>query len=1061
MLAHDHVGRRAGASRSMGSKLVVRERRSERGGEGPVVPRVARISHVLRLDFPPGRSAEAGCRSGDSRAYRQFGNTNEREVLAMSNENEATGRDTALAMRTAVDRALQCVLGAATNVKLAVWNVLDQPSPSDELHRFATLIEAAWAKPPAPELVGAVLRRPEAGSGAAARRHIIGVHLELGESRSGADAVAHQRSIERAPSCVWSVGTLGETALDRELAWWAITRLGVPCRGWLRLGVPEAPEYIERRAEVLDQWVADGRVEEKDVAPWRDAARRRLAGEFEEDGAASVSCRVWTRDRQEHLEMRAQIARPYGVDGDSIATLRDVSERLPRRPVVQRQVTFRLACEIGDAARATIVCTWCEENRRGVRWHACIHASDSGTAQGYYTAHVVWAQVEVEHWRDERGVLHNRLSVEEPRKVGIEGSRKAVALAPIARVLWGAAGSGGPRARDALIQTLRESIARLQNEALQAAHVRRRYDAGAGGNRGRDAEQRQRGGAWESSQTACTWQALGDAILETVNAEGGSDAERAALRERLRTELDVLRLLSGIDGAGADGPRLWEQLERQLSSSEPQREDAPAPVRWLRSARWTFSRAAVEPPGLSLWRQTLVEEPEGARVGAVAASIVRKWGADEAARLELDPRPAVRALLAQARRWERETAPWRERFHAVCAGCPTDPAQDTERQRLVEELEEHGLTLDDIAEKRDLMWVKQRERWLTGANAATEAQRLIGQCTEYDGILAEWHRWTECHGRVIAELGDDGKKLSAIVRTACRSARARVQWRAVAESREPHKLQRFAQWLVNEEKSPDPEEVTRRWNALEPGVQEEIRQCALDGADAAASTRAHRETVCTVASDRLAKSNSGYGDPGPLDDLCQMEEKIQWIRQFEPTLLARMDVAVERVRERRSALHAAGTRVGVRATESAARAQQVARLTPTQAARWVGVDPLLLRVDETPELWEEIERRLERFSPVVSRRITRARNQARAQTTDRDVGAVTSAGSWPRCNGSTPNSRTRYWVRRNGPRSRAQNWCGSWSWRSHVSGVHRTLRHDRRCRARSQRRSVAIGRAGR
>ena len=899
----------------------------------------------------------------------------------MQTETESTGCNVNLENRDSVSSALNRLLSAAPAVKRAVWTVLHQPGRPNEQHRWAALMEAAWEHAPDPELVEAVRRRLEAGSaGAEPAGHATGVHLELGESRSRADAVAHQRSIERAQTCVWSIGTLAETVLDRELVWAPVARRGRTGRGWLRLSVPEDHEYIERVAEVLDRWAADGRVEESELTQWRDTARRRLAGEYGEDDAATALCEVWTRNRQEHAEMRAQLARLYGRDGDEIEWVPNVRERVPRHPVVQRQISFRLACELGNAARELIVLTWCEENLQGVRWHACIHAPDARADRGDYTVHVVWAQVEVEHWRDENGRLQNRLT--------IERSGRAT-LAPIARVLWGA-GPDGRRGRDSLIHSWREYLATLLNTALQEANARRRYDAGARGDRGRDAEQRQRDGVGENLEIACTWQAIGDGVLEAVSADERSVVERMDQRERLQGELDALRLLTGIDGASEDGLQLWAQLERQLSTHEPQRVDTDALVQWLHSARWVFSQAAVE-PWLSRWRQTLVEEPEGARVGAVAASIVRKWGADEAARLELDPRPEVRALQAHARGWERETAPWRERLRALRTGCATDPSQDTELQRLVEELEEHGLTLSDIAKKRDSKWIEQRERWLTEADAVTEAQRLIGQCTEIDGIHAEWHRWEEGHGQVIAELGDAGKKLSTIVRTACRSANARVHWRAAAESEEPHKLQEAAKRWVNPEASDRPEKFTRAWNALEPGVQEEIRQYASYGADAAASTRAHRETVCTVASDRLAQSDSGYGDPGPLDDLCQMKEKMQWIRQFEPTLLTRMDAAVEQVRKRRSAVHAAGTHVGIRATDPAVRAQQVARLSPTQAAVWVGVGPLLVRVDEPPEVWEEIERRLERFVPVVRRRITRARNQANAENADRDVGAVTSA----------------------------------------------------------------------
>ena len=96
----------------------------------------------------------------------------------------------------------------------------------------------------------------------------------------------------------------------------------------------------------------------------------------------------------------------------------------------------------------------------------------------------------------------------------------------------------------------------------------------------------------------------------------------------------------------------------------------------------------------------------------------------------------------------------------------------------------------------------------------------------------------------------------------------------------------------------------------------------------------------------LDDSDEGEGDPRPLDAL-DAEPADGWrIEERELRLAERLRVARERVSSRRARLGESGRAAGVTATELEARATQAAALSPTQAARWVGVDIDILQCDE-------------------------------------------------------------------------------------------------------------------
>ena len=915
------------------------------------------------------RSAGAHGTSASIGAYYLHGIDDQWEDGRMKVEGAAMGRHGGGATGRSVDDALKCLVVAAPEVKSAVRNVL-RDSDQEMCGRYATLVAHAWQREPRPDLVGAVRCKTEAGLGEqpGAGSYVTPVSLVLSESRSGSEAASFQRSIERGESCVASFGTLGPTATDRVLAWEILGRHGIARRGWLDVKVPANRREIELVADLLDRWKAEGRDVGADITQWHDAARRRLSGEREEEEAGTVSCRVWTRSREEHKAMRAHIGALYGHEGELPAWLRDVREREPRQTVVQRRVEFRLAPELIHEARERIVLQWCTLNLEDMNWHACIHAPADGDAQGHYTVYVVYAQVEIAHRRDESGVLRNRLTM--------EGTR--VPLVPVAHTLWGK-GPGGRWKRDALIEVWRQTFARLLNDALQDARARRRYDAGAHASRGQ-------GGVACNAQTAGTWQEVGAGILGAASA-GREDANAwVAECERLRRALDVLRLMTGLDGDDQEALQLWELLAGQLLHHEPRPVETSAFILWLQAATWTFSRAAPVEPWWSRWLRALVDEVEGGRVGAVAAAIVGEMRMPEVYRLELDPRAEVRALAAQARRWEQCTARWRERLRQLRI---SEPVQAEELRRLVDEVEEHGLTLEDVAEGQDLKWLRKRGRLAAESVAAADAQRLIRQCTDEEGIEAEWRRWSENHEHALAELGDAGESLSAAVRTACEGAAFWAEWLSAVENAEPQALRGNVQRFLNEVNADPDGERACAWNALGPGEQEEIRRFA---ADPMKSIRAGRERLYQDVSTSLMQSKHGYGDPGPLSRLLKDRDRMQWLEQFEPTLHGRVHAAVTRVKHRRAATRRARESLGISAptTQPTERARQVAQLTPTQVAGWVGGDPGLVRIEEPAEVWEVIERRMVGFGAVVRRRIAAAKKKASADSPDRDVGAVAS-----------------------------------------------------------------------
>ena len=140
--------------------------------------------------------------------------------------------------------------------------------------------------------------------------------------------------------------------------------------------------------------------------------------------------------------------------------------------------------------------------------------------------------------------------------------------------------------------------------------------------------------------------------------------------------------------------------------------------------------------------------------------------------------------------------------------------------------------------------------------------------------------------------------------------------------------------------------------------------------------------VVREAEAALDDSDEGEGDPRPLDALhartdngVWIDDGVwdgAWIEEYELRLAERLRVARERVSSRRARLAESGRAAGVTATGLEARATQAAALSPTLAARWVGVDIDILQCDE-PRVWEAVQAPLRRFPAVVRRRITRAR----------------------------------------------------------------------------------------
>ena len=281
--------------------------------------------------------------------------------------------------------------------------------------------------------------------------------VRLSESRCGDEAACHQRSIEHEGPCVASFGTLAETGAERQQLWRAIAKLGTRRRGWVELGAVSDLHQRDELARRLRRWVREERVDKASVSRWKRVVQQHLDGKSQVRPEGEWRCRVWTFGRSDHAEVRASVIALLGAGPTSDTLGPQVREWEPREAVVQRRITIELARELSIDEQLEVLSTWCEEQLRGVSWHACIHRERDEGGAWRDTAHVVYTQFALEPERDAVG------------PTGWWTFERAGRLPPpadVINVLWGK-GPEGRRGAPELIKGWRARLTELQQPHIE------------------------------------------------------------------------------------------------------------------------------------------------------------------------------------------------------------------------------------------------------------------------------------------------------------------------------------------------------------------------------------------------------------------------------------------------------------------------------------------------------------------------------------------------------------------------------------------------------------------
>ena len=346
---------------------------------------------------------------------------------------------------------------------------------------------------------------------------------------------------------------------------------------------------------------------------------------------------------------------------------------------------------------------------------------------------------------------------------------------------------------------------------------------------------------------------------------------------------------------------------------------------------------------LKRWRRWLADEVDGERVGWLAAEIVGRWSEAEVRRRASDPRREVRALCAHAQRWQREVGPWRQRVQRICGKPASNGVQVPEVERLIEELAIHGIRLRAVTtreQRRQLVATRWLGRAMTAADEAEDAIRGALDSKEVDAVVRAWLSRYERSIWLHEAIGETWTALAATSQTVKKSLRDR-------EALESSKT-------VGARGHVDPDLVRKHF----------------------------REVLCN--------SDAGRGDPRKLIRVATKSGLMDVIADFDPGLGARLRSALDRVDQRREASCEMGRRLGVTATVPEERVRQAARLSPTDAAAWVGHDMEIVRRYE-PTAWSAVQKRLQRFAAIARRRINKRIKQAASDDRDRAVAAALSA----------------------------------------------------------------------
>ena len=525
-------------------------------------------------------------------------------------------------------------------------------------------LRTAWRRPPSGRIKLGLGRMPwprirmrgphggAKGPGGTAGRAPDTFHFNLSETRGGSVAVSHQRYIERDEACVESFGTLADEFEERCRLWDAIGQRTDKKEGCLIIEA-DAPEEVKRA--VAARALAWG--EEERISVRQAKATNRLQEKRWESGKP---LRIKTFDNADHDGLTAWVRSLGGTpaeedpDGEGRQHRKrlpkGVRQHAPRQGIVQRRVVLGIPHELSVAEMRTLVERWCEDNlgREGLRYHAVIHQPEGANDPRNWHAHIVYADIPFEREVDRNGIQTDRWTFERGKRLpeGLEAAQRLGGFGPEKR-------AGAKK----MVWAWRKSWADLQNRALTAKGVDRRFDPRSYAAQGRDEipgrhvgtkraalESSGRGAdAW--SEEAPEWREVKRQLRAASEGDGMSAKESATLTE----EVERLQVMAGLYSKGGQDP----ERSRAARAMQEEHEQHPLPVLKGKAGEWqarirrlagTTAGRHRMPAWAGTWRVAKRTVRHPVELEAVAARIAGAVpGGAEA--LAADARPEARQVM--------------------------------------------------------------------------------------------------------------------------------------------------------------------------------------------------------------------------------------------------------------------------------------------------------------------------------------------------------------------------------------------------------------------------------
>ena len=176
-------------------------------------------------------------------------------------------------------------------------------------------------------------------------------------------------------------------------------------------------------------------------------------------------------------------------------------------------------------------------------------------------------------------------------------------------------------------------------------------------------------------------------------------------------------------------------------------------------------------------------------------------------------------------------------------------------------------------------------------------------------------------------------------------------------------------------------------NELEEQARRELREILSEPVGSVTTER--RSRAREFVGNSLSRIDAGDDDMDVLAEITSLPEEELRFTYEDPDLHQRQTSLAMRVNSRREAIVEAGKTFGVTAELPEERGRQAARLTPTEAARWVGRDVAVVKFFDSA-VWNAVQEPLRRFVAVAKRRKGKATTRAEPEEKDRAVAAVVS-----------------------------------------------------------------------